>query len=82
MLVALFLAALALSPAVLGSRLLAIPAPKSKPPHVEVLSQGEVEVLSQQGLTSPSKPPAPKKAKKDGDGSSKDRALELSESQE
>jgi hypothetical protein len=47
---------------------------------VEVLSQGEVDVLSQQGLTSPSKPPAPKKAKKDG--SSKDKALELSESQE
>jgi hypothetical protein len=44
----------------------------------------ELEDLSQQfsEVLSPSKPPAPKKAKKDGDGSSKDRALELSESQE
>ena len=40
-------------------------------------AQPEIEAL-----TSPSKPPAPKKAKKDGDGSSKDRALEITESQE
>ena len=43
---------------------------------VEDLSQQFSEVLS------PFKSPAPKKAKKDGDGSSKDQALEITESQD
>jgi hypothetical protein len=49
---------------------------------VEVLSQGEVEVLSQQfsEVLSPSKPAG--KKQKMGDGTSKDQALEITESQE
>ena len=44
----------------------------------------EVEKHSKQieALTSPSKPPAPKKAKKDVDGGFKDQELEFTESQE
>ena len=50
--------------------------PPGQPTEVLEVEDVEVEV-SCWGC-----PPAPKKAKKDGDGSSKDRALEITESQE